>query len=149
MPGGKGQIRPEDGKQFSSEYQPEEKWTEKKALELGRDLIEWLKEGGKKNIYFEEYIVIERDFYPSLTAYLCKKYSSFSKLINKAKKIQELKLVKYGVDDKLNATMTKFVLTNHHNYTDKVVKETTEKKIQILDNNPLDDISSNNSTTKD
>jgi len=28
MPGGKGNIKPKDGKQFSSEYQPEEKWTE-------------------------------------------------------------------------------------------------------------------------
>ena len=37
MAGGRGKIRPEDGKKFSSEYQPEEKWTEKKAIELAKE----------------------------------------------------------------------------------------------------------------
>ena len=124
MAGGKGKIRPEDGKQFSSEYQPKEKWTEQKALELGSDLINWLKEKDndgedKGHIFFEEFLVIENDYYPELISYLCDKFSSFSNLINKARKIQELKLQKYGVGDRLNATMTKFVLINKHNWKDK------------------------------
>jgi len=118
MPGGKGNIRPEDGKQFSSTYKPQEKWTEEKAIEVGNDLIKWLSLEDE-NIFFEEYLVIERGFYPELIAYLSNKHTSFLKLIEKAKKIQELKLIKYGVFDKLNAQMTKFVLTNHHNYKDK------------------------------
>ena len=44
MPGGKGNIRPKDGKQFSKDYQPPEKWTEKIAEQLGKELITWLKE---------------------------------------------------------------------------------------------------------
>ena len=60
MAGGKGNIKPEDGKQFSSEYQPDEKWTERKSLELGSDLIEWMK-AAPTNIFWEEYLVIERD----------------------------------------------------------------------------------------
>ena len=124
MAGGKGKIRPEDGKQFSSEYQPKEKWTEQKALELGSDLINWLKEKDndgedKGHIFFEEFLVIENDYYPELISYLCDKFSSFSNLINKARKIQELKLQKYGVGDRLNATMTKFVLINKHNWKEK------------------------------
>lgn len=127
-PGGNKNIKPEDGKQFSSEYQPQEKWTEKKATELGIELIEWLKakdEDGndKANIFFEEFIVIEKDLYPQLITYLSDKFSSFSYLLEKAKKIQEIKLVKYGVGDRLNATMTKFVLTNHHSYSEKNITE--------------------------
>ena len=118
MPGGKGNIKPEDGKQFSSEYQPEEKWTEENALQLGEDLIAWQK-SENVNIFFEEYLVIERDLYPSLIAYLSNKFTSFSKLIEKSRKIQELKLQKYGTADKLNAAITKFVLVNKHGWRDK------------------------------
>jgi len=118
MAGGKGNIKPEDGKQFSSEYQPEEKWTEKKSLELGDDLIAWMKLA-PTNIFWEEYLIIERDLYGSLIAYLCHKFSSFSKLIERAKKIQEIKLKKYGTADALNASVTKFVLINEHGWADK------------------------------
>lgn len=134
MAGGKGNIKPEDGKQFSKEYQPKEKWTESVALKLGEELIAWLKEKtddgqDKCNIFFEEFLIIENDYYPSLITYLCDKFSSFSDLIAKAKKIQEIKLQKYGVADSLNATMTKFVLTNQHGWTDKVDNTTNGKEI--------------------
>lgn len=124
MPGGKGNIKPEDGKQFSSSYQPQVKWTEEKALQLGNDLIDWLKEKDEKgndkgNMFFLEFLVIERDLYMELIDYLSRKFTSFSKLIQKAKKIQEIKLVKYGVGDRLNATMTKFCLINNHDWADK------------------------------
>jgi len=132
MPGGNKNIRPEDGKQFTKEYQPKEKWTEKKALEVGNKLIEWLKEE-ETNIFFNEYLYIENDYYAELIAYLCKKFSSFLKLIEKAKKIQEIKLVKLGVFDKLNATMTKFVLINYHELKEKS-EITTESNIVINDN---------------
>ena len=118
MPGGKGNIKPEDGKQFSSEYQPEEKWTEEKALQLANDLIDWMK-NNEINMFWEEYLVMERDLYPELIAYLSNKFTSFLKLIGKAKKVQEIKLKKYGTADKLNATITKFVLINEHGWKDK------------------------------
>jgi len=119
MGGGKGNIKPEDGRQFSSEYQPQEKWTETKALEVGNKLIEWLHEKDaegqdKGNIFFEEFLYLENNYYSELIAYLSKKFTSFLKLIERAKKIQEIKLYKYGVGDRLNANMTKFVLINEH-----------------------------------
>lgn len=112
------------GKQFSSEYQPPQKWTEEKSLQLGNDLINWLKakdEDGndKGNIFFEEFLVIEKDLYPDLITYLRDKFSSFSDLLKKAEKIQEIKLAKYGTADRLNASMTKFVLINNHGWRDK------------------------------
>lgn len=124
MPGGNKNIRPEDGKQFSSEYQPQEKWPEKKAIELGNELINWLKEtddsgNDKGNIFFEEFLIVEKGLYEELISYLSKKFSSFSKLIERARKIQEIKLKKYGVGNKLNATMTKFVLINNHGWNEQ------------------------------
>ena len=88
MAGGYGNIKPEEGKQFSSEYQPKEKWTEEKALKLGEDLIEWQK-ADSVNMFWDEYLVLERDLYPSLIAYLSNKFTSFSKLIEKAKKYRK------------------------------------------------------------
>jgi len=119
MPGGKGNIDGKvDGKQFSSTYQPPTKWTEKKALEVAESLIIWLK-ADDENIFYEDFLYIENDYYSNLIKYLSKKFTSFYELIEKAKKIQEIKLKKFGVFDKLNATMTKFTLINNHNWKDK------------------------------
>lgn len=132
MPGGKGNIRPEDGKQFQPGDKAAEKWTEQKALELGYDLIAWQKEKDeegkdKGHIFYEEFLFIEKDLYPGLPSYLAGKFSSFSKLMERAKKIQEAKLVKYGVADRLNASMTKFCLINHHGYYDKQLIDHSNK----------------------
>lgn len=121
-----------DGKQFSSTYKPAEKWTEKKALELGQELTEWLKatddDGNDKgNILYEEFLVIEKELYPDLIGYLCNKFSSFLELIEKAKKIQEVKLTKYGIADRLNASMTKFTLINNHEWADRRFTEFKDK----------------------
>ena len=123
MPGGNKNIRPEDGKQFSKDYQPEEKWTEKKALELGRELIDWLKEkdqdgNDKGNIFVIDFLS-SRDLGKGTPTYLANKFSSFSDLLGIAKNIQEAKLLKYGVADRLNVSMVKFCLINHHGYFNK------------------------------
>ena len=137
MPGGKGNIKPSDGKQFSSDYQPQEKWTEKRALDLGNELIQWLKEvdeegNDKGNMFFMEFLVIEKDLYEDLIEYLSKKFTSFSELIKKAKKIQEIKLVKYGVGDRLNSSMTKFCLINNHDWKDKTEIDHSNKGEQFV-----------------
>jgi hypothetical protein len=118
MPGGYKMIGPEDGKKFSSTYQPKPKWTKKRADQLAHDLIAWQKKDAI-NIFWEEFLVIERDLHPNVIGYLRKKYSSFSDLLEKARKIQELKLQKYATADKLNAAITKFVLINKHGWRDK------------------------------
>jgi len=118
MPGGNGNIKPEDGKQFSSEYQPDPKWTEEVALNLANELILWQKEEAS-HIFWEEFLVIEKDMHPRTIAYLKTKFSSFCNLLEQAKKIQEVKLAKYGTADRLNASMTKFVLINNHNWKDQ------------------------------
>ena len=121
MPAKKGNTH---GKQFSKDYQPAEIWTEENALRLGNDLIAWLLEK-ETNIFFLEFLVIDNDYSETLTAYLSSKFKSFSRLLFRAKKIQEAKLLKYGVLDKLNSSMTKFVLINNHGYTDRKAIENT------------------------
>jgi hypothetical protein len=118
MPGGNKNIRPEDGKQFSSDYQPQEKWTEARALQIAADLKAWHR-SDPTHIFWEEFLMLENDYPEKLISYLCKKFSSFSTLIEDAKKMQEIKLKKYGTADALNAAMTKFVLINEHNWKDK------------------------------
>jgi len=131
MPGGKGNIKPEDGKQFSSDYTPQEKWTEEIATDLGNKLIIWLNEE-EGNMFYKEFL-INNNLYGDLIGHLSKRFSSFSELIAKAKEIQEIKLVKYGVWDKLNASMTKFTLINNHNYSDKqVIESTINDKVALL-----------------
>lgn len=139
MPAGKGNIKPEDGKQFSKEYQPAEKWTEKVSLKFANDLLEWMN-AEDENIFFDDFlfnVANPKDYgknnriYPELIDYLCDKFSSFSKLLEIAKKKQEIKLKKFGVFDKLNASMTKFTLINNHGWKDKSESEMTIKKIEV------------------
>lgn len=98
-----------------------EKWTEEKALALGYELLEWMKQ--PMNIFFEEFLIIENDYYAELIAYLSSKFPSFLKVIDRAKKIQELKLQKHATLKDTDTGMTKFILINRHDWKDK--SETT------------------------
>ncbi len=137
MAGGKGNIKPGDGKQFSSEYQPPEKWTEKKALEMGNELIVWLKEKDQKgndkgNIFIIDFLA-SKSISRNVPKYLADKFTSFRALLEIAKTIQEAKLLKYGVADRLNASMVKFCLINHHGYFNKQHIDHTSKGKNIQD----------------
>lgn len=140
MPGGKGNIRPGDNpKQFKPGNKAAEKWTEKKALELGNQLIVWMKEkdqegNDKGHIFYEEFFVLEKNYYLELPSYLSRKFTTFLKLIGIARTIQEAKLLKYGVADRLNVSLVKFCLINHHGYFNRQhIDHTTQgKSIQKL-----------------
>src|SRR5690606_28029880 len=117
----------------------DEKWTEEKALELGNELLDWMNEvdedgKDKGNMFVDEFFVIKKRMYETLPNYLAGKFTSFSRLYNTAMKIQEVKLKKYGVGDRLNAAMTKFVLINNHGWTDsqKIDHTTGGEKIQTI-----------------
>lgn len=127
MPGGKGNIRHEDGKSFQLNNKAAEKWTEKEALRLGNNLIDWMHEK-EENIFFEDFIYLQKhdysgEVYPELISYLSNKFTAFLKLIEKAKKIEETKLKKYGAFDKLNGGIVKFLLSAQYGYTEKIKTE--------------------------
>jgi len=115
-----------NGKQFTSDYQPTEKWTEPIAIDVAEKLIAWLK-AEDENIFFDDFLFLVNDYHPRTIQYLKEKFPSFFYRIECAKKIQELKLQKFGAFDKLNASMTKFILINNHDWKDKTEVENTVK----------------------
>ena len=107
-----------------------EKWTEERAVALGEELIVWLKplmENGKDkhaaNIFINDFLTIHKGVYKDLVDYLSDKFTSFSELKKRAFEIQETKLIKFGTANKLNPTMTIFVLKNKHGYSDRYKHE--------------------------
>lgn len=107
-----------------------EKWPEERALEFGQELIKWLSiEPIIKTSMHGEYItsinlfIIEflalKGHSKELTSNLAEKFESFNDLLKKAKAIQESKILKYSMMNKINPTISIFCLKNHHNYKDK------------------------------
>lgn len=111
-------------------------WTEEKILELGEELIAWLK-ASEENVWFERFLYEEKNLYPQLIGEMKGKYEKFAELLKKAKKIQENKLVDGTLKHNLNPTMAIFVLKNHYQYTDKQQTEIsiTEQPL-FLDDEP-------------
>ena len=108
-----------------------EKWTEEKALELGNEMIEWLKTD--ENVFYGQFLHVEKDLHLHTLTYLENKFESFLQLKKKAQKIQEFKLLNKGLNNEVNPTITIFTLKNHHNYKDKTeVDQTIIEKKQIF-----------------
>jgi thymidine kinase len=111
-----------------------EKWTEKAAIDLGNELIDWLCEK-PVNYLYEEFLVIVKGLHPCTISYLGKKFESFSKLIKRAEKIQEIKICKYTDNKRINTTMGIFMLKNKHGFTDRqdvtTGGEKLDRKIEI------------------
>jgi hypothetical protein len=108
-----------------------EKWTEEKALSLGRELIEWLNKPpefklnnkGTYSFYraniFHKYYLTSNGYDDDTITYLSKKFPSFSELIKRAKIIQECKINEMSINGYLSNSMSIFLLKNHHGYRDK------------------------------
>jgi len=111
------------------------KWTEEKVIELGNDLIEWLK-SDDDNIWFERFLYEEKDLYPQFTSEMCDKYPKFAELIKRAKKIQEGKIVDLTFKHSINPTMAIFVLKNHYQYTDKMQQDITISEQPLFTDEP-------------
>ena len=131
MPGGKGNIKPEDGKKFEKYNNAAEKWTEDAALKFGNDLLAWM-QAEDENIFFDDFIHLQDHtgkyagkIYADLPAYLAKKHSSFFDILQKCRKIEETKLKKFSAFDKLNASIAKFLLSAEYGLTDKTQTDLT------------------------
>ena len=143
----KGEM-PRVGKQFSSEYQPDkEVCTEAEALRLFEDLNKWF-EANVTNIFFEEFLFDNPNLgerpgliYESLIAYLLDKFPSCSNLYSQARKKQEVRLMKYAAHDKINAGMSKFLLSAKHGLREKSDVTTNNESLNNID--PFAQIRSN------
>lgn len=131
MPGGKGNIKPEDGKQFEKNNKAAEKWTEVEALKFGNDLLNWM-QAEDENIFFDDFIHLQDHtgkyagkIYADLPAYLSKNFTSFLDILNKCRVIEKTKLKKFSAFDKLNASIAKFLLSAEYGLTDKTSTDIT------------------------
>lgn len=87
-------------------------WIEKEA----KAFLEWMK---LPDSIFIKSFAIERGYSPQRLSEFAEKSHVFSEVYKMAKEWQEAKLVNYGLFNKTNCGMTKFVLANHHGYTEK------------------------------
>jgi hypothetical protein len=94
-----------------------QKWTERKALKLGRGILAWFEED-KTRIWFEDYFR-EQGMYRELLNYLARTFPSFFSLVDECKQIQESRLVALGLSKTNSTAMTMFVLKNCHGWTDQ------------------------------
>jgi hypothetical protein len=94
-----------------------QKWTEVKAMKLGRGILAWFEED-KDHILFEDYFR-EIGLYRRLLAYLQKTFPSFLALIEECRQIQESRIVNLGLQNKINVGMCIFILKNNHGYKDQ------------------------------
>jgi hypothetical protein len=104
------------------------KINESTAKRLGTQLIKWLKQedqhgNDKGNIFYEDFLFIEKLISEEEFNQLMK-YNSFMLSISKAKKIQEIKLQKYGVADRLNVPIVKFILEKKHGWEGEIKDST-------------------------
>lgn len=87
-------------------------WIEQEALIFR----EWM---NKEDSVFFKTFCIERGYHPNRLQEFAEKSPVFAGVLEIAKVWQESKLVNYGLFNKTNAGMTKFVLANHHGYCEK------------------------------
>ena len=104
-------------------------WT-KEVIDAERLAFEeWLSK--PDNIFFQKF-ALERNYHPQTLSDLATKDKEFSLVLQKAKKIQEFKLVEGAMSGKFKEHFTKFLMTNHHNYVDRSEsKVTQEGKVNV------------------
>lgn len=108
-----------------------EKWTEEKIQELIDEMFAWFKEDEINNIFLKEFFVNEKDLYSSIVSYLSEKSPAFSKAIEKACDIQELRLSKNGLLNRYNPGITRLMLAAHHNIREDVKEPEKDTKEDI------------------
>lgn len=97
-----------------------EKWTEEKVIEIGKKLIDWMKES-TSNFWLEDFL-LENDLFADFTGDMAKRYPRFAEYIARAKQIQESRISKLALLGQLDTGMARWVLSVHHGKRD--VQET-------------------------
>jgi len=111
MPAPKGtKFAKGHGKGAPQKYTDE--WIELEAEEF----CKWMQL--PESIFIKSF-AIERGYSPQRLTEFSEKNKVFSEVLARAKDWQESKLVNYGLFNRTNPGMTKFVLANHHGYAEK------------------------------
>jgi len=91
-------------------------YTEEWLREEARLFYSWMKE--EDSLYFKSF-AIYRGYSPQRLSEFAEKSPEFSEALEFAKAWQEQKLVNLGLWNKLNSSMTKFVLSNCHSWKEQ------------------------------
>lgn len=101
------------------------KWTEEKAMELARALIDWMKYD-ESNFLMGDFL-IEHDLYASLISELSDRYPPFAEHIARAKEIEAHRIQKFALTNNLNAGMAQWILAVNHKKHNVQKQEITGK----------------------
>jgi len=104
------------------------KYTEAKLKKYGDELVKWMKV--KDNVWLKDF-AIEKGFPASYFARFRKKSEYFKEAHQKAKDIQESKLVKGVLDKKYSASFVKFILKNEAGWKDRI-EETIKEEVPSI-----------------
>ena len=100
-----------------------EKWTEETAISFCEDVLDYVRNNEKCRSL--EKACTELDGYVDLLTYFKNKFSEKDfRPIEIAKEIIKARLIEQGLDNEVNASMAKFVLTNNHGMSEKVEQKT-------------------------
>jgi hypothetical protein len=91
-------------------------YTEVWLQEEARLFYDWMKE--EDSLYFKSF-AIHRGYSPQRLSEFAEKSPEFSEALEFAKAWQEQKLINLGLWNKLNSSMTKFVLSNCHSWREQ------------------------------
>jgi hypothetical protein len=91
-------------------------YTEKWLREESEKFRDWMQK--ETSIYFKSF-AIERGYSPQRFSEFANKSPEFAEALEMAKLWQEQKLVNYGLFNKTNPNMTKFVLANCHRWSER------------------------------
>jgi hypothetical protein len=93
-------------------------WTEERAMRLAADLENWMMADEDENIFFQEYLA-KAKINNQVISELSSKFPKFSETIKGLKRIQEFRINRMALKQKVNPVMAIFLLKNLHGYADK------------------------------
>ena len=105
-----------------------QKWSEKKALDLGKELIDWMLLS-PSNYWIKDFL-LEHELYADVISYLSKRYPRFLDYITRAKEIEASRIQKFALQNQMNTGMVQWVLSVHHDMHNIQKTETEVKNSQ-------------------
>lgn len=151
--GGNSPIKRKEGGQPGNKNA--EKWTEERALELGRDLIEWMApkivkytengvekeyDANSKNLFYNYFLVNIKGLSKNLINDLCKKYPSFKELERTAKDMQSFKMDNHAAFGNINSTYAIFFKKCQEKWQEAATLTESKVDANIIVKQSVDDL---------
>lgn len=121
-------IKPErtEKDKINSKAGRKRKYTKDFIRQIGKEMIDFMKKDGN---YFLKEFAVKKGINAQRFSEFAKIDSEFRDSLQKAKDIQEVKLVRLGIDEGRNAAMVIFMLKNVAGYKDRTTLEHTGEEL--------------------